>query len=794
MLAIMRTILNTSMQPAMLSQRPMHCLMPTDPSLRPRPVALASALALAIPTTLVLSMLVPTPARAQAAAAGQPASVPLPSAAASASPVATRPGESPQQLERVVVQSSADASKGGVTKAFAGGQVARGGRVGLLGNQDVMDTPFNTTAYTQELIQNVQARSVGDVLLNDPSVRVARGFGNFQESYFIRGFILGSDSVAYNGLYGLLPRQYISAELFERVEVLRGASAFLNGATPNSDGIGGSINLLPKRAPNQPLSQVTLGTASGGQHLVAVDVARRFGPDAASGVRINAARRSGDTAVDGEASSLGMASVGVDWRSRSVRLSADIGYQDHQLEAPRTSVTLGAAVTAVPRAPDARRNWAQSWTYSNERDTFGTVRGEVDLHDDWTAWFAGGARSSDEANALANLTLTNAATGAATTYRFDNTREDRVRTGEVGLRGSLRTGPVRHELVASVSAFRLDKRAAFGTSPSSGAALLQTNLYAPVDHVQPAMTTVRNRLEDPATTGMTRLRSAAVADTLVLLNERLRVTLGLRHQQLDLRNYAYDTGLQTSVYARSRTSPMGGVVWKFGPQLSAYANYIEGLAQGDTAGTSAGSALVGTVLPPYVSKQKEVGLKFDGGRIGGALALFSTAKPRSFLIPDVSFTAAGEDRHRGVELTAFGEPMRGWKLLGGVTWLDAEQRKTGVAATDGRRVIGQARSLVNLGSEWQVPGVEGLSLDARVVHTGRVYANSTNTLSAPGWTRVDVGARYGVELLGHWLTIRGRVDNLGNRDHWASSGGYPNSGYLVLGAPRSVTVSVSMEY
>jgi DNA-binding transcriptional LysR family regulator len=36
--------------------------------------------------------------------------------------------------------------------------------------------------------------------------------------------------VAYNGLYSLLPRQYIATELFERVEVLRGASAFSQSA------------------------------------------------------------------------------------------------------------------------------------------------------------------------------------------------------------------------------------------------------------------------------------------------------------------------------------------------------------------------------------------------------------------------------------------------------------------------------------------------------------------------------------------------------------------------------------
>ncbi len=72
-------------------------------------------------------------------------------------------------------------------KPYAGGQVARGGRVGILGNKEIMDTPFSSNAYTSDLIQNQQAKSVGDVLLNDPSVRVARGFGNFQESYFIRG-------------------------------------------------------------------------------------------------------------------------------------------------------------------------------------------------------------------------------------------------------------------------------------------------------------------------------------------------------------------------------------------------------------------------------------------------------------------------------------------------------------------------------------------------------------------------------------------------------------------------------
>src|SRR5690606_28087542 len=138
----------------------------------------------------------------------------------------------PVELESVEITASADASAAGLIPPYAGEQVARGGRVGILGNQDYMDTPFTSTAYTSQLIQDQQARSVSDIVQNDPSVRVARGFGNMQELYVVRGFPLYSDDISYNGLYGLLPRQYVAAEFIERVEVFRGASAFLNGAAP----------------------------------------------------------------------------------------------------------------------------------------------------------------------------------------------------------------------------------------------------------------------------------------------------------------------------------------------------------------------------------------------------------------------------------------------------------------------------------------------------------------------------------------------------------------------------------
>src|SRR5690606_11970222 len=179
--------------------------------------------------------------------------------------------------------------------------------------------------------------------------------------------------------YGLLPRQYVAAELLERVEVFRGASAFLNGAAPGSSAIGGTVNVLPKRAGNTPLTQVNVGIESGGQYQLGIDFSRRFGEDQASGIRLNAVRRDGETSVDHQKRELNLFAAGWDWRSRDIRISADLGYQEHDLKGARPNVTPNGG---IPSAPDASRNFGQPWTRSNSEDTFGSLRAEFDFNPD----------------------------------------------------------------------------------------------------------------------------------------------------------------------------------------------------------------------------------------------------------------------------------------------------------------------------------------------------------------------------------------------------------------------------
>ncbi|USA45223.1 TonB-dependent receptor [Acinetobacter sp. C26M] len=701
-------------------------------------------------------------------------------------------------LNTIRITASADASADGLMEAFAGGQVASGGRVGIFGNQKNLDTPFNLTSYTNDYIQSKQAKSVGDVLQADPSVRVARGFGNFQESYYIRGFILGSDDTAYNGLYSILPRQYIPTELFERVELLKGASAFLNGATPSSGGIGGAINLLPKRAGNEPLNRVTVGTDfNGGQ--IANDISRRFGENQEFGVRVNTAYRGGNTSIDDEKASLGLASIGLDYRGDRLRLSGDMGYSNNRLNATRPNITL-SGVSHVPKPIDSSSNYAQKWTYSNEEDVFGSYRAEYDLSDAVTAYAAYGFRHGEENNSLANFTLTNAAAGDGTSYRFDNARVDMVNTGEIGVRAKLNTGAIEHNLVLSGSAFQLNSRNAYVMDYSNTFA---GNIYRPTQYDKPTISSsalTGGQLDQPTLTARTRLRSIAVGDNLKAFDERLSVMLGLRYQQLKQENYNYDTQAIKSAYDDHKVTPALGLSYKLMPELAVYANYVEALSQGSSATSSSGTIITNTgeALSPYISKQKEVGLKYEGEKLGAALSYFNTNRQRGMLVKNAdetyTFTNQGENRHQGVELQTYGQLTDTFKVLGGVTWLDAKQKDTENGLYNNNDVIGVPQFQANLGADWQLPIEQDISVNGRVIYTGSSYANNANTLKVNDWTRFDLGASYKTQLNQVPTVFNLTINNVFDKNYWGSVGGYDDAGYLNAGQPRTFMMSASFDF
>ena len=367
--------------------------------------------------------------------------------------------------------------------------------------------------------------------------------------------------------------------------------------------------------------------------------------------------------------------------------------------------------------------------------------------------------------------------GNGTEYRFDNARRNIIHTGEVGVKGSFATGAVDHEVVLATNRYQEKRKNAYAFDYISYSAKVRKG----------------NDLASPALTDRVVLNSVALADTLSFLDKTLQVTLGARWQQLYTQNFAYDSGALNQRYKEAHVSPSLGVVYRFTPEISAYANYIESLAQGETAPSNARNK--GDMLSPYVSKQKEIGVKYESqSGFGASLALFSTEKPRGYVDENLIFSEKGKDRHNGAEINVYGQVTDNVRLLGGATFLHAKQRNTGSADTDGKYTIGVPKFQANLGAEWDVPALQGLTLESRLTYTGSSYANAQNTLKVGDWTRVDVGARYIVMLGNTPVTLRARIDNLANKKYWESVGGYPGRGYLVSGAPRTFSFNASFDF
>lgn len=678
----------------------------------------------------------------------------------------------------------------GLTRPYAGGQVATGGRFGLLGNIEYPDSPFSSASYTSELIKNQQSDSVGDVLLNDPTVRVAQGFGNFQEVYIIRGFPVYSDDITLNGLHGIVPRQFVAAPLVERVEVLRGVSAFVNGAAPGSSGVGGTVNLVPKRAPFEDLTSFTLGYESDGQVVSSIDMGRRYGFEKEWGVRVGVTGRKGDTAVDDEERELGAASLGLDYLGRAARFSVDLGYQDHKIDDPRPQVTpLGAA----PNPPGSDQNYAQPWTYSNDRHLFMVARGEVDLNEHITAWAAGGFRFGDEGNVFANPRAT--PDGSLSAYRFDNVRQDDVYSGDAGVRATFDTGPVGHRVIVSGSATRLDSKNAYAFSNFAGVPVgTLRNPLAVAPPIPNAL--LGGTLASPLTTEETQTSSVAIADTLSFFNETVLLTVGARYQEISQKTFNYNTGALDTAVDGSEVTPVAGLVVKPFRSVSLFANYAEALQKGEIAPANSGGAPVlnaGEVLDPFVSEQYEFGAKYDGGNFGATLSFFSISKQQA-IIENQMLVASGEQRNRGIELSFYGEPVTGLRLLGGFAVVDARLEDTANGVDEGNRAVGVPKFQANLGVEYDLPFVPGLTVDGRMIHTGKQYINTANTFEVDSWTRFDVGLRYATFWGDTPVTVRARVENVTDESYWASVGGFPGSNYLVQGAPRTFLTNVTVDF
>ena len=189
-------------------------------------------------------------------------------------------------------------------------------------------------------------------------------------------------------------------------------------------------------------------------------------------------------------------------------------------------------------------------------------------------------------------------------------------------------------------------------------------------------------------------------------------------------------------------------------------------------------------LSPEVSEQYEIGAKAQLGEALFTLALFNIDKP--IYITNFAYTPNGRQENYGLEFGVTGKVTRDLTLVGGITLLDPEVKKSNSPEFEGKKPTNVASTLAKLYTEYDVNDLPGFALTGGAYYTGKQYADGANNYSLPSFTTFDAGARYRMPVSDNTLTLRANVSNLANKEYWLNS--------FYLGDPRTLTFSAELEF
>ncbi|RIA36612.1 outer membrane receptor for ferric coprogen and ferric-rhodotorulic acid [Hephaestia caeni] len=666
----------------------------------------------------------------------------------------------------------------------------------------VRETPQSVSIITAQRIIDQNLRSVADVVENGVGVTMTE-IDDVRNSFFARGFKIQNyqiDGVPTAwALAGSAGETIADVSIYDRVEIVRGATGLLSGAGDPS----ASVNLVRKHADRADWGgYVNASYGSWDTWQVSGDIGGAVTADGRLRIRAVGRYEQGDSYIDlyRNKKLVLYGTLDADVTDDTL-LRVGFSHQQGRPDAPAwgalPSFYGDGSFAAWPRSKTASADWA-FWDTTNQ-NFFATLR-----HDFGSGWSAqvnyNRLRNAERTNILYIYGTVDKDTGLGLASNpFADEGESIQNSYDAQIKGRIRLFGRDHDIVLGALDSTINR---------------YTNTFQPLNITDPAnpysfppagdfnnwdgdsypypgfsdvpSLQVKERIKQTGYYGALRLN---LADSLKLIG-------GGRLASWKQNGFSYNV---SSDYGDDDVFiPYVGALYDLASNHRLYASY--------TTIFQPQSALDRDFrqLDPLDGKAYEVGLKsaFFGDALQTSIALFrieqdnvaqpdgAPVPPPGGGIPQQTYIAADGVVSKGFEVEITGRPLEGWNVNFGYSQFNAEDADGNKANAD------QPRRLLKLFTTYTFPGaLDRLTIGGGVNYRSKAYSEGDNPVTgAPfrfqqdGYTLVNLMARFAVS---ERLQLQANVENLLDKRYFSQIGFYSQYRY---GAPRNVTIGANYRF
>ncbi|KAE9660269.1 TonB-dependent siderophore receptor [Pseudomonas sp. PB105] len=642
------------------------------------------------------------------------------------------------------------------------------------------ETPQAVTVITRQRMDDQAMTSINDVVNATPGLFLNYSNGPGRQSYTSRGFDI--DNLMYDGIPSGYNGASVGAQpnlaMFDRVEVVRGATGLVTGAGNPS----AAINLIRKRPLDEQKVTLTGAAGSWDDYRGELDASSPLNDSGTWRGRVVTSYRDANSFIDNAEEYHGLF-YAVTEADLGENTTLTLGYSNQK---DKTNYFWGSSMIGQDgHHLDLPRSYNPGTDWENKDQEINTVFAELrqNLANDWKlqvnanyaeqkALFSGSYQSRWAADKSLGRTVYQAA------YDENQAGVDAFVSGPFQAFGR------SHELVVGASRRIYD---------------MTSHDYSPYDTNWPINAGKPDFVHTSDTREITT-QDGVYVTTRLSLADPLKLILGGR---LDW--YDYDAhGSNSGDYKVTRNlTRYAGLIYELDDNHSVYVSYS------DIFTPQSAKDISGTPVKPIVGKNYEVGVKGEylGGALNASVALFRVDQENRASQVTVQncpqtecYEASGEIRSQGIDFELQGALTDNWQVGGGYTYARTHTIKDETSPekvnkqydTDTPEHLFKLTTRYNLQGPLEKFRVGGnISWQSRMYNDIKLADGSTYRLQQGAYAVTDLMAGYRVN---DHLDLQLNANNIFDRSYYSSIANSVSYGGDSYGNPRNMMLTAKYSF